>query len=140
MISAKSPEELIQGRFDSFVQQDFASIYLSYHPDAPLLNFFPECSDYLTYALEEIVPKFEILDCHILRSMVGPLLAEILYRQVVCHNGTCINSLEIGRCRKDTSGLWFFDAALRIDTSLLDCDPLVCQWEDLVVAGNGLWI
>lgn len=140
MISALTPEALIQERAAAFMQHDFRAIFHSYHPDAPFLYFFPDCDTYLAYAAAEIADTFSIRACEILRSSQQGETAEILFRQRLIHTGEVIDSLEIARCRRDEHGKWFFMAGLRLDARKLPSDLLLCSWDDLLAAGNDLWI
>lgn len=140
MISALTPEALIQERAAAFMQHDFRAIFHSYHPDAPFLHFFPDCDAYLAYAEAEIVDNFSISACQILRSWQQGETAEVLFRQRLIHKGEISDSLEIARCHREDHGKWFFVAGLRLDTLKLPADLLHCCWDELVAAGNDLWI
>ncbi|PKN12172.1 MAG: hypothetical protein CVU69_08220 [Deltaproteobacteria bacterium HGW-Deltaproteobacteria-4] len=140
MILALTPEILIQERVAAFMQQDFRTIFYSYHPDAPFLHFFPDCDTYLAYATAEIAGIFEISACEILRSCQHSETAEILFRQRLHLKGEVLDSLEIGRCRRAADGRWLFVAALRLDLCKLPADLQSCSWDDLRAAGNDLWI
>ncbi len=140
MILALTPETLIQERVAAFMQQDFRTIFHSYHPDAPFLHFFPDCDTYLAYATEEIAGIFEISACEILRTFQYDETAEVLFHQRLLHKGDVLDSLEIGRCRRAADGRWFFVAALRLDLCKLPADLQSCSWDDLRAAGNDLWI
>ena len=139
MILALTPEALIEERVAAFVQQDFRTIFHSYHPDAPFLHFFPDCDYYLAFAKAEIAGIFEISACEILRTFQQDEAAEVLFRQRLLHKGEAIDSLEIGRCQR-AAGRWFFVAALRLDILKLPADLQSCSWDDLRAAGNDLWI
>lgn len=140
MISALTPEGLIQERVAAFKQHNFRAIFHSYHSDAPFLQFFPDCDAYLTYAAAEIVDTFQISTCQILRSSQQEETAEVLFSQRLIHQGDVIDSLEIARCRRDEHGKWFFTAGVRLDVHKLPADLLHCSWEELLAAGNDLWI
>jgi uncharacterized protein YchJ len=140
MISALTPEILIQERVVAFRHHDFLAIFHSYHPDAPFLHFFPDCETYLAYATAEIAGSFQISACEILRSCQHGETAEILFRQRLHHKGEVLDSLEIGRCHRDADGMWFFVAALRLDPLKMPTDLLHCPWDELLAAGNDLWI
>jgi SEC-C motif domain protein len=140
MISALTPEALIQERFAAFMQHDFRAIFHSYHPDAPFLQFFPDCDAYLAYAAAEIVDTFSIRACQVLRSCQQDGTAEVFFRQQLIHKGEVIDSLEIARCRRDEHGKWLFMAGLRLDARKLPADLLRCSWDELLAAGNDLWI
>lgn len=140
MILALTPETLIEERVAAFIQQDFRAIFHSYHPDAPFLQFFPDCDAYLAYAATEIVDTFSISACQILRSSQQGDTAEVLFRQRLIHKGEAMDSLEIARCHRDEHGKWFFTAGLRLDPLKLPADLLHCSWDELVAAGNDLWI
>ena len=137
---ALTPETLIQERVAAFMQHDFRVIYHSYHPDAPFLHFFPDCDAYLAYAAAEIADTFQIRSCQILRSCQQGETAEVLFRQRLSHKGEVFDSLEIARCHRDEHGQWFFVAGLRLDTQKLPDDLLLCSWDELLAAGNDLWI
>jgi len=140
MILARTPEALIEERVAAFIQQDFRAIFHSYHPDAPFLNFFPDCDIYLAYATSEIAGIFQISACEILRKCLQGDTAEILFRQRWHHQGEILDSLEIGRCRRVADGRWFFVATLRLEPLKLPADLQDCLWDDLRAAGNDLWI
>ena len=140
MILALTPEALIQERVAAFREQDFRSIFHSYHPDAPFLHLFPDCDAYLAYAAAEIADNFQISACEILRSCLQGEAAEILFRQRLIHKGEVFDSLEIARCRRNEHGEWLFTAGLRLDARKLPADLLQCSWDELLAAGNDLWI
>lgn len=139
MILALTPETLIQERVAAFMRHDFRAIFHSYHPDAPFLQFFPDSDTYLTYAEAEIAGTFSITDCQILRSYQLEETVQVLFRQRLIHKGEVLDSLEIARCRRD-EGTWFFVAGLRLDALKLPTDLLHCAWDELLAAGNDLWI
>ena len=141
MITALTPEALIHGRVAAFIQNDFRSIYSSYHPDAPFLHFFPDCSTYLAYAEAEIANTFQISECRIFRTSSQGDTAHVLFSQRLIHKGgEAFDSLEIGRCRCNERGEWSFEAGLRLDVLKLPVDSLQCSWDILIAAGNDLWI
>lgn len=140
MILALTPEALIQERVAAFVQHDFRAIFHSYHPEAPFLQFFPDCDAYLAYAATEIVGTFSISACQILRTSQQEKIAEVLFRQRLAYKGEVIDSLEIARCHRDEHGKWLFMAGLRLDTCKLPADLLHCSWDELLASGNDLWI
>ena len=140
MITALTPESLIQGRVAAFAQKDFRAIFYSYHPDAPFLHFFPDCNAYLAYAEVEIANTFLISDCRILRTRHQGETADVLFRQRLVHKGEVSDSLEIARCRREAHGNWLFEAGLRLDALKLPAEPLQCSWDLLIAAGNDLWI
>lgn len=140
MISALTPERLIQERVAAFRQHDFRAIFHSYHSDAPFLHFFPDCDAYLAYAAAEIADTFQISDCEILRSCQQGETAEVLFRQRLILKGEILDSFEIARCHRDEHGKWFFVAGLRLDALKLPTDLLLCAWDELLAAGNDLWI
>lgn len=140
MILALTPEALIQERAAAFMQHDFRAIFHSYHPDAPFLHFFPDCDSYLAYAAAEIANTIQITDCQILRSYQQGETVQILFRQRLIHKGEVFDSFEIARCHRDQHGKWFFVAGLRLDALKLPTDLLHCAWDELLAAGNDLWI
>ena len=140
MILALTPEALIQERAAAFMQHDFRAIFHSYHPDAPFLHFFPDCDSYLAYAATEIADTIQITDCQILRSYQQGETVQILFRQRLIHKGEVFDSFEIARCHRDQHGKWFFVAGLRLDALKLPTDLLHCAWDELLAAGNDLWI
>lgn len=140
MILALTPEDLIQQRVAAFMQHDFRAIFHSYHPEAPFLQFFPDCEAYLAYAAAELVNTISISTCEILRCYQQGETAQVLFRQRVIYKGEVLNSLEIARCHRDKHGKWFFIAGLRLDTLKLSTDLLHCSWDELLAAGNDLWI
>ena len=140
MILALTPEALIQERVAAFMCHDFRAIFHSYHPDAPFLHFFPDSEAYLAYAAAEIADTFQITACQILRTCQQGETAEVLFRQHLIHKGEDIDSLEIARCHCDEHGKWFFVAGLRLDALKLPADLLCCSWDELLAAGNDLWI
>jgi uncharacterized protein YchJ len=140
MILALTPEALILERVAAFMQQDFRSIFHSYHPDAPFLHFFPDCDAYLAYAAAEIVDNYRISACEILRSFQRGATAEILFRQRLIHKGEVFDSLEIARCQHNDDGKWLYTAGLRLDARKLPADLLHCSRDELLAAGSDLWI
>lgn len=140
MIAALTPETLIQERFTAFRQHDFRAIFHSYHPDAPFLQFFPDCKAYLAYAVTELADVFSISSCQILRSCQKGESAEILFRQRLTYKGEVIDSFEIARCHRNEQGIWLFMAGLRLDPRKLPADLLHSAWDELLAAGNDLWI
>lgn len=140
MILALSPEALIQERVAAFMKNDFATIFHSYHPDAPFRHFFPDSNTYRAYAEAELLNTFTISACRILRSRQQGEGAEVLFSQRLIYQGEVADSLEIARCRCDDRGYWFFVAGLRLDVSRLPLEMLQCSWDDLIAAGNDLWI
>ena len=140
MILALTPEALIEERVAAFRQQDFRAIFHSYHLDAPFLHFFPDCDAYLAYAATEIAGTFSISACQILRSNQQGDTAEVLFRQRLIYKDEVMDSLEIARCHCDEHGKWLFVAGLRLDVRKLPADPLDCSWDELLAAGNDLWI
>jgi uncharacterized protein YchJ len=140
MILALTPEALIQERVAAFMRHDFRAIFHSYHPDASFLHFFPDCDTYLVYAAAEIVDTFSITACQILRSCQQGETADVLFRQQLIYKGEVVDSLEIARCHRDKHGKWFFMAGLRLDALKLPEDLLHCSWDELIAAGNDLWI
>lgn len=137
---ASTPEELIQGRFYAFTTNDFSAIFDSYHENATFRNFFPDKHTYLTYAAEDLASTFQIVSCRILRVSEEGATAYILFQQRISHKGQVFDSLEIARCRCDDPGRWFFEAGLRLDPFRLPSDLHNCAWDDLMSAGNDLWI
>ena len=140
MTLALTPEDLIQQRVAAFMQHDFRAIFHSYHPDAPFLHFFPDCDAYLAYAAAELVDTFSISTCEILRCYQQGETADVLFTQRLKYKGEVIASLEIARCHRDEHGEWFFMAGLRLDALKLPDDLLHCSWDELLAAGNDLWI
>lgn len=140
MITALTPEGLIQERVDAFRRQDFTAIFQSYHPDAPFLQFFPDCDAYLIYAAAELADTFQITDCQILRSCQQGEATEVLFCQRLIYKGEVCDSLEIARCHSNEDGQWSFVAGLRLDPLKLPDDLLHASWDKLLAAGNDLWI
>ena len=140
MITALTPEALIHGRVAAFSRHDFRAIYSSYHPDAPFLNFFPDCDAYLAYAEEELVHHFQIRGCRILRTFQQGERTDILFSLQLNKEGIVFDTLEMARCRCDNLGIWSFEAGLRLDALKLPAEFLHCSWADLIAAGNDLWI
>lgn len=140
MIRAFTPEGLIEGRVIAFTQKDFRAIFHSYHPDAPFLNFFPDCNTYLEYAEVEIANTYQISAFNIIRTLSQGDTAHVLFCQSMIYNGESFKSLEIARCRRGITGEWLFEAGLRLDALKLKDDPLQCSWDQLFAAGNDLWI
>lgn len=140
MILALTPEALIQGRVAAVTRHDFRAIYFSYHPDAPFLNFFPDCDVYLAYAEAELAHNFQIRACRILRTSQQGETADVLFSLQLNHEGQVSDTLEIARCRCDDLGNWSFEAGLRLDALKLPAEFLHCSWAVLIAAGNDLWI
>lgn len=140
MILALTPEVLIQERVAAFMLNDFATIFHSYHPDAPFLHFFPDVNAYVAYAEAELVSTFSINAFQILRSRQQGESAEVLFSQRLLYQGEILDSLEIARCRRDGRDYWSFVAGLRLDAVKLPLEPLQCSWDVLIAAGNDLWI
>lgn len=140
MIQAGTPEALIHGRVAALAAGDYSAIFASYHPEAPFLRCFPDRDAYLAYAAENLAGAFRISDCRILRSRMSGEQADVLFIQTIEHGKEHFASLEIGRCRVDGDGWWSFEAGLRLDATLLPDDPARCSWDELLAAGNGLWI
>lgn len=49
-----TPEQFFQQRFSALSRADFATIYASYHPDAPFLQSFPAAAAYVAFAQEQL--------------------------------------------------------------------------------------
>lgn len=140
MIQASTPEALILGRVAALAAGDYSAIFASYHPDAPFRRFFPDLATYLAYAVSDLAGAFRVSDCRILLSRTNGERAEVLFVQIIEHGDERFESFEIGRCRVDGDGWWSFEAGLRLDAALLPEDPARCSWDELLAAGNGLWI
>ena len=50
----ESPEALLALRFQALAEGDFISLYASYLPDAPLLQQFADCVEYLHFAEQQL--------------------------------------------------------------------------------------
>lgn len=137
---ACTPQELILGRAAALSGGDFAAIFASYHPDAPFLRFFPDRAAYLAYAASELAGVFRISHCRILRLHESGETVEVLFSQSIEHGGVSVESLEIGRCRRDPAGEWRFEAGLRLDPQRLPADLEHAPWSELIAAGSNLWI
>ncbi|MFO7766328.1 MAG: hypothetical protein R6V33_07845 [Pelovirga sp.] len=49
-----TPIECLRRRFDAHRNSDFATVYASYHPQAPFLLQFQDLNSYLTFAREHL--------------------------------------------------------------------------------------
>jgi len=50
-----TPSELLNQRMLALTQGDFGLIYDSYHPEAPFLGHFPDRSEYLEFAQQQLL-------------------------------------------------------------------------------------
>ncbi|MGE4545060.1 MAG: YchJ family metal-binding protein [Pedobacter sp.] len=121
------PADLVLARCDAFRQHDFSFIFHSYHEDAPFLQAFADCRDYLEYAAQALKGSFRINDCRIgrVREVADDEVQVLFFMEIDC-DGVIHRTIEMA-CLKLTAQGWRYHSAAKrpledFDSPLEDID------------------
>jgi hypothetical protein len=121
------PAELVLARCEAFRQNDFSFIFHSYHDDAPFLQAFADCRDYLDYAGQALQGSFTINDCRIgrVRAVADDEVQVLFFMEIDCE-GVIHKTIEMACLKRTTQGWRYHSGAKRpledFDSPLEDID------------------
>lgn len=88
MIRTENPQQLLESRFNALQAGDYASVYASYHSDAPFRRQFSGEADYLVFARQQLA-QIQVKGWRALRQRrLGADRAETLLCMEVVADGT----------------------------------------------------
>jgi len=110
-LASAAPAQLLIRRLDAFRAADFATIYDSYHPDAPFLHLHPDRNEYLEFAAS-LKEDFVIARCRVLKLEEAGDSASIVVEMRVIFRGEGQEYLELCRLRRTFAG-WAYHSGLK---------------------------
>ncbi len=121
------PADLVLARCEAFRRHDFTFIFQSYHEDAPFLQAFPDCRDYVEYAAQALQGAFRINDCRIGRvRTVADDEVQVLFFMEIDSDGVIHRSIEMACLKLGEQGWRYHSGAKRpledFDSPLEDID------------------
>ncbi|WP_327191986.1 YchJ family metal-binding protein [Syntrophotalea acetylenica] len=106
--------QLVLNRCEAFRRNDFRFIFSTYHKDAPFLQAFATCEEYLQYARQHLQGAFRILSCRVIgmRSVAGDE-AQVLFCLEVACSGVVQSTVELACIRRVGEKLHYHSGAKR---------------------------
>lgn len=124
------PSELVLARVKAFQRNDFSFVFHSYHADAPFLQAFPHCSDYLDYAEQALRGAFVIRECRIVRvRAVESGEVQVLFTMEVDYAGQVQRTLELA-CVKRTEQGWRYHSGAKRPVEDFSCAPEAVDFDE----------
>jgi hypothetical protein len=88
-LKSLEPKDLVLARCEAFRRNDFEFVFFSYHADAPFLQAFPDCRDYVQYAEQTLQDAFTINACRVARArQVAADEVQVLFMMEIECEGT----------------------------------------------------
>lgn len=126
------PAELVLARCEAFRCHDFRFIFNSYHEDAPFLQAFPDCGDYLDYAERALRSAFSIKGCRVVRvRAVGEGEVQVLFMLEVASQGQLLTTVELA-CLRHTGEGWRYHSGAKRPRTDFDCPPEEISFHDFL--------
>lgn len=124
------PSELVLARVEAFQRNDFSFVFHSYHVDAPFLQAFPNCRDYLNYAEQALRGAFIISDCRIVRvRKVDSGEVQVLFTMEVDYDGQIQRTLELARIKRTEQG-WRYHSGAKRPVEDFSCSPEAVDFDE----------
>jgi hypothetical protein len=118
MTSAMTPSDCLRQRFEAHRQGNFAAVYASYHPQAPVRQQFSDLPSYLVFAHEELADiKLVAWRCTLERRLDADQV-ECLQIIEFSHGGTIRRMVELVLLIATSDG-WCYHSAQKLDAQEL---------------------
>lgn len=130
------PADLVLARCNAFRQNDFSFIFHSYHEDAPFLQAFADCQDYLDYAAQALRGGFSINDCRIgrVRSVADDEVQVLFFMEVDC-DGVIHKTIELA-CLKRTAQGWRYHSGAKRPLEDFDSPLEEIEFDDFLACAT----
>lgn len=131
-LKSLEPKNLVLARCEAFRRNDFEFVFFSYHADAPFLQAFPDCRDYVQYAEQTLQDAFTINACRVARArQVAADEVQVLFMMEIECEGTVQKTMELA-CLKRTEEGWRYHSGAKRPLEEFSCPIEDIAFEDFL--------